>query len=391
MLKNKKIIISFHEAIAVGPAYDLKKFLLLNNTYRILFISHPLTFKREYYRNSSKYEFYRNQKLIKKQKAFHWILPDVLLYLKDIFYTFLWSFKHWDKYDLFIGLDPLNALSGLILKKIGLVDKVIYYSIDYFPIRFSNRIMNRIYHYLDKLSVKFSNETWNLSPNMAKSREKIYSASTKKIGKQILVPIGIWSRRTNRKSFNKINKQKAVFIGLVDPASGIDLAIDSLKDIIKTFPNFKLEIIGGGPDLKDLKEKAKKSGFTKHVKFHGWITNRTRIESILADGAIGLALFNPSLIKEEVKNADPMKIKDYMVLGLPVITTSIVSTSKKIHDAKAGISIGYNTKEFTAAVIKLLKSEKDLKNYKLNAIQYVQQFDIEEIYSSNLNRILNKK
>lgn len=381
-LSDYSFIISFHEAIPVGPAYDLRKFLILNSVKKIFFISHPLLYNRDARKNSSWYEYLENGKIGKKGTTFHWKLPDPLLYLKDLLYTLVWCLSLSGSYKVFIGLNPLNALSGIILKRIGKVEKVVYYSIDYFPNRFTNKILNNLYHQIDKICVKFCDETWNLSKNMELARKISY--------KQFTVPIGIWFNRTKRRTFSKINKKKLVFIGYVDVTSGIEMAIRVLPKILLKIPNVRLEIIGSGPEEQKLKKLSRDLNLKNNLIFHGWVTNREKVEKLLSDGAVGLVLFNTRIFKNEVKNADPMKLKDYMVLGLTVITIDAVSNKKAIIDSKSGIVIQYDRKQLEEAIIRLLTDDKMLREYRRNALNYVKQFDIEKIYRENLNRVLNK-
>lgn len=378
---EKNYIISFHEAIPVGPAYDLRKFLFLQGSKKLLFISHPLLYNKEVHKNSSWYEYYEDGNLRKKDGALHWKLPEAFLYIKDFLYTLFWSRQLFGKCNIFVGLDPLNALAGLLFKMFGKVEKVIYYSIDYFPIRFKNKLLNSLYHLIDRICVKFCDETWNVSPNMAKSRG--YE------DRQYTVPIGIWFNRTKRLPFSQINKKKLVFIGLVDITSGVELAIRAVPKILVKVPGVKLEIVGSGPEEENLKKLAKELNIENHVKFYGWVIDRVKVEKILSDGAVGLVLFNTKIFKEEVKNADPMKLKDYMVFGMPIISTDAISTKDGIRKARAGIIIKYDIEEFTNAVIKLLMEQSLLNQYRENALDYVKKFDIENIYRENIKRIID--
>src|SRR5258708_2590192 len=51
--------------------------------------------------------------------------------------------------DFFIGFEAINALGGVLLKKIGKVKKVIYYVSDYSPNRYQQKWFNDLYLWLD--------------------------------------------------------------------------------------------------------------------------------------------------------------------------------------------------------------------------------------------------
>lgn len=389
-IKKTKCVIVVHEGVPVGPAYDLKRYLFSRNVEELLFIAHPLTYIPEFYKARSRYEEYCDGKLVAHKSAFLWLMPDVLLYMKDIAYTVFWLFSTNKTYDIFFGVDCLNALSGIILRRLGRTKKVVYYTIDYFTERFNNPIVNRVYHAVDKFCVKYADETWNLSAQMAIARKNYNGMTGKEYKKQKVVPIGVWYDQVKRKPYEKINKKKLVFIGSFTPMMGIDCIVDAAPLLRKKVPGLRIELIGNGPEFSRLKRKIKKLGVGDTVRLHGWISDRKKLAGLLSDAAVGLAPFNTNLVSDEIKNADPAKIKDYMVWGVPVIVTDAISNLRTLVNEKCAVAISYDPVELADAVIFLIKDDKRLKEYRENASSYVRQFDYEALYSINVTRLLQK-
>lgn len=391
-LENLKVIIAAHEfTIKGGAAQDLEKFLLANNVVCLLYISHPLLYMKAGRQLSSRYRYFEKGKLKQSKTTIRFRFPDALLYGKDLFLTLYWAIMHNGRYDLFAGYDPLNAIAGIILKKLGFVKHVIYYSIDYFPQRFENKIMNGIYHKIDKFCVRFSDETWNVGSRMSKARQVYNSMNEKLYSRQYRVPMGIWFSKIERKSFEKIDKKKLIYAGHLAPYMGVELVIKSMQKLVKEIPDIHLEIIGMGESEGKIKELAKKLGVFGAIAFYGWIDDRKTFEERLCDGAVGLAPFTIDMSDERVKNADPGKLKDYMACGLPVVTTKAVATYQAIERAGAGIIIDYDVNQLYYAVLKLLKNRDLLAQYRANALSYVKQFDWERLFEKNLERLLRKK
>src|SRR5205807_2167134 len=73
--------------------------------------------------------------------------------LRDIFSVLFVGFSSKSNYDYFIGLESINTLSGIILRRFGKVKKVIYYVSDYSPQRFNKSWFNYIYILLDRFCV----------------------------------------------------------------------------------------------------------------------------------------------------------------------------------------------------------------------------------------------
>lgn len=385
-LSDKKIAIVTHRSNMPSiPGGDLKKFLLAWNCKEILYIAHPLLLLKESYKFSSEFEYFKKSKPL-KSKAYHWMLPELISYIKDFIYTIFWILKTGQTFDLYFGINNMNALSGLLFKKIGRVKKVVYYTIDLYPQRFPNKIINWIYHKVDKICVRYCDEIWNVSPFLAEYRQR-KGMKGENYSRQFTVPIGIWFDEMKRVPFEKVKKEKIVYVGHLKNFYGVDLIIRALPSIIKKISNIKLEIVGGGEQLDELKKLINELSIKENVKFYGW-KEKKEAERIIADGALGLAPFNTLIIDEKVKNADPAKIKDYLALGIPVIMTNASLNAKSIDKTKCGIVINYNEESLTKAVVKLLTNENMRKKYRENAIEYVKQFDWNILFTKNISRLL---
>lgn len=390
-INNSNILIVVHEHVTGGMAHVLRDFLLERHPKNLLFIAHPLLYIKETYKKSSYFEWYTDGKLKKKYTGYHWMLPEQFLYIKDFIYTLLWTFKTGVKFNLVVAIDPLNAISALPLKALRRVEKVAHYCIDYFPTRFENPLMNRIYHLIDKIAVRFTDETWNLGKRMAKARAQGNNMKGSEYKKrQFHMPIGVWFAKIKREPIHKFNKKKLIYAGGFVTYMGIDLVIKSLPEILKKVPGVTLDLIGRGEAGEDWYKLAKELGVEKNVNFEDWMEDREAFHLRLSGAAIGLAPFNYHILDDKVKNADPGKIKDYTSSGLPVITTKAIYTWRDIEKFQCGAVINYNESEFANAVIKLLTNKKLLLQCRKNALKYASQFDWEKLFTENLTRILNK-
>lgn len=384
-LKGKNIAIVTHRSIMPCiPGDDLKKFLINNGCSRLLYIKHPLLLLEESHKLSSEGHLFKNGGLSKTFLAHHLKLPEPLLYLKDFIYTILWVFATRQKYDLYFGMNNLNAFAGLVLKRLGRVKKAVYYTIDLYPQRFNNKFINWVYHKLDKYCVRLCDETWNVSPFLAKYRAR-NGMTSPAYSRQFTVPIGIWFDEIERVPVGKVKKAKIAYVGHLKALYGVDLAIRALPLIRKNIPNVNLGIIGGGEQQEELQELASKLEVMDCVKFYGW-KEKKEAEKLLADAAIGLAPFN-TFVDEKIKNADPAKIKDYLALGLPVVMTNAPLNAKAIAKLRCGIVIDYTPESLAKAVVKLLSNKKLWAEYRKNALEYVQQFNWNNLFTKNISRL----
>ena len=359
-LENKKIAIVSH-IYATGPTHALETYLT-GKTDKLIFIGHPFVFAKD---TRSHMRVYTKGKS-KSVNTFSGFTPknQFLSLIKDNVLTFAWLIKN-RPIDLFVGADCFNASVGVLLKKIGVVKKTAFWTIDYIPNRFPNSIMNNMYHALDTYCVKNSDMVWNLSKVMVSEREK-KGVSKEYRQKQIVVPMGTEGNITSV-PFAKIKRTTAVHMGHLIPKQGVQLIIEAIPDIIKKVPKFHLEIIGGGSYEPELKAMAKKYNVTKYITWHGFVKDHSEVEKMLSYGAYGLAPY-VNTKDNYIQYTDPGKVKAYLAAGLPIIITKMTQIAYEINDRVCGVAIKYDKKEFVDASIKLLTDDVLLKQMKKNVV-----------------------
>jgi len=383
-LKGKKIIILSHIFTTV-PAEDLKKYVLEQGSDELLYIGHPLLFVNG--RPGSTFAWYRNKKLIKFIQYKNRDLPSTITYICDFFISFFWIARTGQKWDIMVALDNLNTITGLSLKLFGRVNKVIYYTIDFVPQRFSNRLLNDFYHYLDKLSVAYADLTWNISPRIAEGREKVRGLQKKKYTKQMIVPIGIWNERIPKNTFTKINPHHLVYAGGLVPHQGVQIVIDTVPLVTKKIKDFQFLIIGIGAYEQELRSKVKKLKIEKNVKFLGYKEKLEEVEAILSKCGLAVAMYSP---KDDIWSAyaDPSKIKTYLACGLPVVTTNVTYFGKEIEKNECGVVIKYDAKILARTIISIMNNTVQHKKMRENALKLAEKFNWNKIFSEGFERVL---
>lgn len=383
-LTDKKIVIATH-VYATGPSHDLRDYLKSKKTGKLLFIGYPLFYDKHI--KGSGYEFYKEGKEYLISYSQHKKNPEILNYFRDICMTIFWTIKFGKSWDVFIGVDNLNALSGIILQKLGFVKKTVYYVIDYDPQKYPNKLMNAIYQWIDLFCTEHATETWNLSERMKEGRKKYFNFSK---GNQKTVPIGIWFARIKRLPLSKVQKHTLVFMGHVIEKQGIQFVLAAFKTIKKQIPDFKFLIIGGGDYLDILRSTAKKLQITDDVTFTGFVEKHEDVENLLTRCACAIA---PYLMYEGNKInrtyfADPGKIKSYLATGLPILITDVPHNAKDVEKNKCGIIISLDSVSIAKAVVMLLNDQKQLETYRNNAVLYAKKYDWEKVFEKALGDLV---
>lgn len=376
-----KVIVTSH-IFASGPTQALVAYLRQpGRTQRLMFIGHPLL-PRPGRKNISFVKFYHRGKKTSEKLFRNFGTRFSAHYALNFFLTIFWVLVSGQKWDLFIGVNNLNTLSGLVLKGLGRVDRVIFYGIDFVPRRFNHPLVNDIYHWVDRIAVIYADEIWSLSARMTEARKRFRNL-TVPTGKEKIVPMGIWFDQLPRVPFAEVEKTTLVFMGHLLEKQGVQVVIGALPRIIKKIPDFKLLIIGKGEYRPVLEKMVKDRGLGKAVVFTGYIEDYQEMSRVIARSACAVALYQPG---DDERNftyyTDPGKIKDYLGAGLPVILTDVPHNARELERAGCGVVVSYQKSRVAEAVIGILSDEGKLRKYRRSALDYARCCDWGKIFAA---------
>ena len=245
-----------------------------------------------------------------------------LVYLLDIASIVLTVTRMRRRFDLYIGASYGPTLAGLLLKGLKFSERVVYYSYDYIqPPResgsFGNRVMAAGFKIIDNLCISLSDVTWNLSEAITQARRTNSPELRPRL--ETTVPHPITPKLT---SVSKLNSNTAVYVGFLRPHQGLELVIESVPEILRHIPDFKLFIIGSGPEEEKLKRLVERRGLEKFVRFFGFIYDETRLSAILSQCSLGMAMYAPTA-HGLTRHMEPSKIKTYFEHYIPVVVSQV--------------------------------------------------------------------
>lgn len=384
--KETKIVIISHFSFkdigkgAVFP-HSIRNFLL-NKIGTLTYIDHPFPSSNF---PASQITIYKQGTKTDQLTTPKIELPILILFTYQLFLTFFFLLKKPIKYDLCIACDNLSLVAVYIFRKLGLIKRIIYYTVDYSPKRYNNPLLNYLYQSIDRLACKISDSNWVAVENMITAKAQ-NGLNIKESAPFQVVPIGFNAEEITIKSISEVDKFNLVFIGVLYEKQGIQLAINTLPKLIKKFPKIHLTILGSGPFESQIKTLIKDQDISSHTTFTGYIEDHAQIIKILSNCGIGLATYIPSLADYSYF-ADPSKIKLYLLCGLPVITTPVPPIAKKISRKKAGIIIEYNEQNLYEALEYLLSNPKIYAKYRENALKMARDFDINIILNNAFKKL----
>lgn len=358
-----------------GQCHAIADFLK-ENARELIFIRHPLEGK-----NYSRAELFTHAG-IRKLKIIGTRTQGVVRYLIDIFSTVVVIFKQRGKWDICIGVNSLNAFSGLLLKWLGKVKWVIFYTADYVPERFTNRYLNNIYHWFDRLCIKQTDFVWNISQAQMEIRKKQGIPGNK----NIYVPHGIDKRYITHQPLEKVDRYSFVIAANLSRALNYRLIIDAFKDVTVKVPQAKLIIAGTGELEKEISDYIRLNRINDQVLMLGWMPH-DRLMPFISRCGIGLAIYTS--LCSWTNFSDSFKTKEYLGCGCPVIISGAQGAIREAQASNAVIAVGDDKNSLYEAMLKLLEDEDVYLQYRNNAINFMQDLDWQKIYSRSLSLILN--
>ncbi len=371
---SSRVIIATHE-LYYGAPQALRDYLVGQQVKELVYLSHPIRPENP----ASKKDIYKDGKLLHSH-SFARPSGNAWWFVVDFFMTIVWGIALRGRYDVYIGVDPLNCLAGLVLRALGLVKCVIFYSIDFTPKRFPQKILNGLYHAIESLCVRFSDMRWDISPRIAEGREKFLGMKASDFPVTV-VPVGMWEKDIASPNTN-FDPHSIVFVGHLLKKQGVDKVLEAVSLVKKKVKDISFLIIGGGEEEKSLKRLVSKLHLENNVEFTGWMWDQEGIRKLLLDCAFAVATYDPRGAKEDnfTYYADPTKIKTYLSCGLPVIMTNVPYNAGDLARRGCAVVVDYNEKAIVKVLIDVSTDKKKLETMRKNAIGAAKEFTWEKIF-----------
>jgi glycosyltransferase involved in cell wall biosynthesis len=365
----RRIVVATHY-YATGPALDLEAYLQ-PLTDELLFIAHPLFAGGgpSYVRRSVAGRISAPPPLAGEGRG-----GGPLRYLSEVWRTLRWVDGTWD---LFIAGDPLLAIAGLWLRRRRRVRHLVLYSIDYSPRRFSNPVLNRVYHGIDRLAAEHADVVWNVSPAIETARR---ARDGRAAAPQVVVPLGTYFDRIPR-SQTAPPTPRLAFLGHLLEKQGLQLVIEALPSIRRRLPAVTLLILGDGPYRAALERQSAELGVADAVEFAGFIDDHHEVERRLAGCTLGLAPYVPDP-ESFSRFADPGKIKTYLACGLPVILTDVPPIAPLLEERGAGRIVPYEAPALADTIVEYLTDRERLERARTAAIELGAEYAWDRVFGA---------
>ncbi|MDD5745697.1 MAG: glycosyltransferase [Candidatus Omnitrophica bacterium] len=291
--------------------------------------------------------------------------------------------KYKIKPQIFLAPNAFLILVGIMLRCCYLVDKVIFWVWDFYPIPrkgFYKKIFFKLYWRLDKLCTRGADFLWFINERLLQVRREI-SFESDLSGRCSIVPLGM--KLFSPAGDSEPRGRVLGFVGMLKRSQGVELLVNALPALVKEVPDIRVEIIGTGPDQDYFKNLAGKTMQDQRINFKGFIESESQMRRIVSSWDAAVALYVP-----EEGNlsafADPSKVKLYLECTVPVIMTNVPVIAEEIGRKKAGIVIDYDETALVCAVKKVFTENSF---YRKNCKNMVSGYDYCAVYDGAFTRV----
>jgi len=309
------------------------------------------------------------------------VLLAALVYIIQTLFSILVVLRQVKRYHLALCMSFQCAFTGLILKKMLLTKYIIYYSLDYFyPNPRANpltQLAKKIFVAIDRLCSKYSDLIWNLSARIGQVR---YLCNRDLKIRQLTVPHPILLRQSSKKRCAGENIG-LFFCGWIKQGVGLEVLLDALPTIARLHKNVFAVIVGSGPFLSEIEKKIKEKNLTPLVRLTGFIPEQEKVAELANRCTVGLALY-PDDPYHYIRFTESNKIKRYIELGLPILTTSSNILANEIKEFDAGLVIKYDSRELALTISQLINDQSIVTKLQHGVRRLAQKYSIEKTYGT---------
>ena len=307
----------------------------------------------------------------------------LLTYLAGVIHTIV-RYRH-HKFDVCVAVNPVNFLSGYMLRMLGVTKLVVFYSADYSPTRSQSKYLNYAYQLVDRFAARHSDASWNVSKQICLIRTQQGAKHVHHVPNAPRLSLFQLGKLAVRKPFSLVYTFPKFSGDIVHKNHMLRWLIDNFSALRQDLPLVRLRLIGLGNIRGAIEPLVTTKSDLEHIDFMD-VRERDTLIQLLCESSIGLALYDLSGGASHLAYGDSMKLREYLAAGLPVITTPGHPMANEINEHKLGYVI--STEQSFVDAVRAIYSNLELhEQLRERAIRYSHENDISIILSLALQNL----
>lgn len=164
----------------------------------------------------------------------------------------------------------------------------------------------------------------------------------------------------------RANPIKVVYAGLVAHRERVNLFVESMPFIANHDKDMRFYITNKGEAVKEIKKLASKLGVNPNFF---WYENYDAANDFLSTCHVGVLTSSNNVAR---RMGTPVKLFNYMSVGLPVVANDVGGWTEIIERENIGLLTSDDPKEFGEALISIVGDPKVMQEYALNELRLIE-------------------
>jgi len=159
------------------------------------------------------------------------------------------------------------------------------------------------------------------------------------------------------------NELTAITVSRLSPEKDLVTMLEAVKFVIDQIPEFRLMIVGDGPEREVLEQKTTALKLESHVTFLG---ERNDIPDLLSQAGF--------YVSSSLTEGISLTLLEAMSVGLPVVTTSVGGNPEIVEEPDTGILVpSADASKLANAIIRMCQQQNEWQQLGRNARNRVEQ------------------
>lgn len=248
-------------------------------------------------------------------------------------------------YDYCLAADLTGWQIAFPLRKLGYVSRLIYDDQDYFPSVIKSRQGRLTSSGLERIISRTADRIISASETLADLRR---GQGTKRVH---VIPNGVdpsFYRPQESSSKERLERRTIIYAGSLDRDYGVSLLVEAFSRLSKKL-KATLVLAGSGPLSKSLAAEFQDGSSSLDIHLLGTVEHR-KLPELYWEATVGVA---PYLEGSSAAYGVPMKIKEYLAAGLPVVASDVGEIDQFLN-AEVGVVIKPEVGELVEALERIL-------------------------------------
>ena len=269
--------------------------------------------------------------------------------------------------EVVLAFGPWAGLVGLVLRRLGRARTLVYEDRDFEPGLYPDRFRQWYVGVIERFGIRRADVVISVSESLSGRRW----ADTKR--RTHVIPSGVDRERFEGLPSPDRSAARLIFVGNLMAWSGIELAIQAMRQIRDALPDSRLIVAGRAPVdyAEHLNRLADRHLPPDAVRFLGQL-DPAALPPLLGGASVGLACFEPVPFR---RYATPLKVVEYMAAGLPIIATEGTEAAAMVTRHECGVVVRYDPGAMAEAVLRLLDSRELYERLSRNAARQSAGYD----------------